>query len=206
RRLLREGHRVAICEQVEDPKVANGIVDRKVVRVVTPGTCVDEELLEDHRPLHLAALACKGTALGISWVDLSTGKFCADEVAQGRRWEELLLRIDPAECLFAEGSRFPALAWIREQFPRCALSPFPEWNFERSTARERLLAHFRTRTLEGFGCEHLGAGLEAAGALIHYLTETQRQSLPHISRLVPGPGENGCASTWRVTGLWISWR
>lgn len=189
RRLVEAGHRVAICEQVEDPKEASGIVDRQVVRVVTPGTFVEADSLDDSAPLHLAALVPEEGGLGLAWVDLSTGRFFAEDLAAAVSWEEALLRVAPAECLFPEGApttELPQLQWLTEQFPRCAQTAFPEWHFDRDTGRERLLAHFGTRTLEGFGCEHLAAGLRAAGALIHYLHETQKQALGHISKLVPG--------------------
>ncbi|MFQ5654761.1 MAG: DNA mismatch repair protein MutS, partial [Planctomycetota bacterium] len=186
RRLLAAGHRVAICEQVEDAAEAKGIVDRDVVRVITPGTFLDEQSLDDHRPLHLAAIIERDRGLGVAWVDLSTGRFHAVELPVDRHWQETLLGIAPAECLYPEGRPAEAqraLAWLKERFPACALTPVAEWHFDRDTGRERLLAHFGTRTLEGFGCEHLREGIEAAGALIHYLKETQRQSLPHITRL-----------------------
>ncbi|MCA8961512.1 MAG: DNA mismatch repair protein MutS, partial [Planctomycetes bacterium] len=188
RRLLEAGRRVAICEQLQDANEVKGIVERGVVRVVTPGTFFDGDNLDDHRPLHLVSLvSTEDEGYGLSWVDLSTGKFFAEDLGTEGSWEEALLRIGPVECLFAEGVRVetsPPLAWIRQSLPRCALTPFPEWHFDLDAGRERLLAHFGTRTLEGFGCEHLRTGLRAAGALIHYLRETQRQALPHITRLV----------------------
>ncbi|MGE3164848.1 MAG: DNA mismatch repair protein MutS [Planctomycetota bacterium] len=189
RRLLEAGRRVAICEQVEDPREATGVVDREVVRVVTPGTFVEAETLDEGKPLHLAALVRASDVLGLAWVDLSTGRFFAEDVRGPRLWEETLLRVAPAECVYPDGARvedLPILGWITQQFPRCAQTPFPEWHFDRATGRERLLAHFGTQSLEGFGCEHLGPGLRAAGALVHYLRETQKQALPHITRLVPG--------------------
>lgn len=189
RRLLEVGHRVAICEQVTDPKESNGIVDREVVRVVTPGTFVEADTLDGSTPLHLCALIPEGETLGIAWVDLSTGRFTAEDFLGERQWEEALLRIAPAECLALDGASdgdVPALDWLQTQMPRCSLTPFADWHFERATARERLLAHFGTQTLEGFGCEHLGPALRSAGALIHYLRETQKQTLSHITRLTAG--------------------
>ena len=186
RRLLMAGHRVAICEQVQDPRDAKGIVDREVVRVVTPGTFLDDENLEDSRPLHLAALVHGEECLGISWVDLSTGNFQLEEVRE-EQWQETLLRVAPVEILYPEGTPDDTLqlGWLEAQFPKCARTPFPEWHFDYATCRERLLSHFGTQSLEGFGCEHLTTALRAAGGVIHYLRETQRQALPHISRLRP---------------------
>lgn len=188
RRLLAAGQRVAICEQLEDAQQAKGIVERGVVKVITPGTFVDENALDDRRALHLAAVVQEEETLGLAWVDLSTGKFYVEDLDDPSRWEDALLRVDPAECVFPEGTRVessPSLGQIRETRPQCALTPFPEWHFERETGRERLLAHFGTQSLEGFGCEHLGPAIRAAGALVHYLRETQRQALPHLLRLQP---------------------
>ncbi|MHC4935407.1 MAG: DNA mismatch repair protein MutS [Planctomycetota bacterium] len=191
RRLVKAGRRVAICEQVQDAKEAKGIVEREVVRVVTPGTFVDEDTLDEHQPLHLASIVVESDGVGIAWVDLSTGRFHAEDLPLHSRWPELLLAIAPRECLHAEGR--PAedgpLAWLASHHPECSRTPYPEWHYDHETGRERLLAHFGTRTLEGFGCEHLGPGLSAAGALIHYLGETQRQALPHIARLRTGGGQ-----------------
>ncbi|MFN0060814.1 MAG: DNA mismatch repair protein MutS [Planctomycetota bacterium] len=213
RKLLEAGQRVAICDQLQDPAAAKGIIERDVVQVVTPGTFLDEGNLDDQRPLHLVALGSAPATrssppnFGLSWVDLSTGKFHAEDFATAAATEEALLRIGPAECIYAEGLRRPdcaPLAWLERANARCALTPFPEWHFDRATARERLLQHFGTRTLEGFGCEHLTAGLSAAGALIHYLRETQRQALPHILRLVPGASTRTMrldAATYRALDL-----
>lgn len=186
RRLLEAGQRVAICEQLEDAQQAKGIVERGVVKVVTPGTFVDENVLDDRRALHLTAVVQEEDTLGLAWVDLSTGKFYVEDLVDPSRWEDAILRIDPAECVYPEGTPLDnagPIGQIRDSHPQCALTPFPEWHFERETGRERLLAHFGTQSLEGFGCEHLGPAIRAAGALVHYLRETQRQALPHLMRL-----------------------
>ncbi|MGE4619836.1 MAG: DNA mismatch repair protein MutS [Planctomycetota bacterium] len=189
RRLVEAGHRVAICEQVEDPRSAKGIVDREVVRVVTPGTFIEEGSLDDHTPLHLAALRPSSQgAVGISWVDLSTGRFHCDELKPGEG-TETLLAIAPRELLIPEGYSTEGdehLGWLQAHFPSCVITRWPEWHFEPEPAREKLLAHFSTATLDGFGIEHLPVGLAASGALLEYLRQTQRQSLPHISSLRAG--------------------
>ncbi|MEE2890022.1 MAG: DNA mismatch repair protein MutS [Planctomycetota bacterium] len=188
-RLVETGHRVAICEQVEDPRLAKGIVDREVVRVVTPGTFIAESSLDDHAPMHLAALrpAAQGPA-GIAWVDLSTGKFHCDELTIGEG-TEILLAVAPRELLLPEG--YPEegdhhLEWLKAHFPSCVITRWPEWHFEPEPAREKLLAHFSTSTLDGFGIEHLRCGLAASGALLEFLKQTQRQALPHITALRAG--------------------
>lgn len=189
RRLIEAGHRVAICEQVEDPRSAKGIVDREVVRVVTPGTFIEEDSLDAHRPLHLAALrpSSSGSA-GLAWVDLSTGRFHCEDLLPGEG-TETLLAVAPTEMLIPEGFDIdtdPHIQWLQTHFPSCALTRWPEWHFEPEPAREKLLAHFSTSSLDGFGVEHLRAGVASAGALIEYLRQTQRLALPHITALRAG--------------------
>ena len=185
-RLVEAGHRVAICEQVEDAAEAKGIVDRKVVRVVTPGTFVPDESLEDHSPIHLASYRPAEHGLGgLSWVDLSTGKFHCQDLDSGEGIESLLA-IQPREILIPEG--FDAtgdaiLEWLNAYLPGCTLTRWPEWHFEVESARQRLLAHFAMTTLDGFGVEHLKGAIGTAGALLEYLQQTQRQSLVHITSL-----------------------
>ncbi|OUU21522.1 MAG: DNA mismatch repair protein MutS [Planctomycetia bacterium TMED53] len=185
-RLVEAGHRVAICEQVEDAAEAKGIVDRKVVRVVTPGTFVPEESLEDHSPIHLAAYrpAEHGNG-GLAWVDLSTGKFHCQDLEEGEGTESLLA-IQPREILIPEGfdpTGDPILDWLAAYLPGCTHTRWPEWHFEQESARQRLLAHFSMTTLEGFGVEHMVGAIGTAGALLEYLQQTQRQSLNHITSL-----------------------
>jgi len=189
RKLIDAGHRVAICEQVEDPRTTKGIVDREVVRVVTPGTFIEEDSLDEHTPLHLAALRPSSTsAVGLSWVDLSTGRFHCEDLSPGEG-TETLLAVAPRELLVPDGFDLESderLQWLKAHFPSCAVTRWPEWHFEPEPARERLLAHFGLSTLDGFGVEHLRAGVASAGALLEYLRQTQRQALPHITALRAG--------------------
>jgi DNA mismatch repair protein MutS len=188
-RLVEAGHRVAICEQVEDPRSAKGIVDRKVVRVVTPGTFIAENCLDEHVPMHLAALRPSNQGpVGIAWVDLSTGRFHCDELKPGEG-TETLLAVAPRELLLPEGYSVQGdhhIEWLQAHFPSCVITRWPEWHFEPEPAREKLLAHFSTSTLDGFGIEHLRCGVAASGALLEYLRQTQRQALPHITALRAG--------------------
>ncbi|MDE0961346.1 MAG: DNA mismatch repair protein MutS [Planctomycetota bacterium] len=189
RRMIEAGHRVAICEQVEDPRESQGIVDREVVRVVTPGTFIDENSLDEHTPLHLAALRPSPTsAVGLSWVDLSTGRFHCEDLSPGEG-TETLLAVAPRELLVPDGFDIksdPLLQWLEAHFPSCAVTRWSEWYFELEPAREKLLAHFGLSSLDGFGVEHLRAGVASAGALLEYLRQTQRQALPHITALRAG--------------------
>ncbi|MAJ28341.1 DNA mismatch repair protein MutS [bacterium TMED181] len=185
-KLVEAGHRVAICEQVGDAAEAKGIVDRQVVRVVTPGTFVPEESLEDHSPIHLAAYRPAEHGLGgLAWVDLSTGKFHCQDLDQGEGTESLLA-IQPREILIPEGfdpKGDPLLEWLTAYLPSCTCTRWPEWHFELESARQRLLAHFAMTTLDGFGVEHMNGAIGTAGALLEYLQQTQRQSLVHITSL-----------------------
>jgi DNA mismatch repair protein MutS len=181
-KLIALGMRVAVCEQVEDPKKAVGLVRREVTRVVTPGTVIDDSLLDPRESNYLAAVTT-GDPAGLAWVELSTGRFVAASFPR-RQLADQLARIAPAECLVAEES---------EPLPTQAASAMmvtrrPAWAFASATAREGLAKHFGTATLEGFGfseSDEDGQAIRAAGAILDYLNETQKTSPAHIDRLVP---------------------
>ncbi|MBN2021805.1 MAG: DNA mismatch repair protein MutS [Pirellulales bacterium] len=185
-KLIAAGHRAAVCEQVEDPKLAKGLVRREVTRVVTPGTVTDEALLDPRRSNYLAAVAPGASddgPVGLAWVELSTGRFVAAGF-DARAISDQLARIAPAECLLAEDA--PALAgWLGEQ---SMLTRRPGWAFGHDAAAKALAQHFGTATLEGFGFDDRpedAQAIRAAGAVLDYLVETQRGSLAHVDRLVP---------------------
>jgi DNA mismatch repair protein MutS len=192
RKLLRCGHRVAVCDQVEDPAVARGLVRREVTRIVTPGTLTDDGLLDPRQANHLAALAPSGSprgTAGLAWVELSTGAFHAADVARERLADELA-RLAPAELLAAEGADgAPEAAGfferLRELLPGMTVTARPDWTFDPATARAALMHHFGVTTLAGFGFEDALPCLAAAGALLMYLQETLKASLAHLSRLRP---------------------
>ncbi|HEV3021314.1 MAG TPA: DNA mismatch repair protein MutS [Pirellulales bacterium] len=178
-KLIAAGLRAAICEQVEDPKLAKGLVKREVTRVVTPGTVTDDALLDPLESNFLAAIV-PGTIVGLAWVDLSTGRFLAAQVAPARLADELA-RIAPVECLLAEGAELPP-ARLGEQV---VVTRRPDWVFSHNFAREALAKHFGTQTLEGFGFDAVDVpAIRAAGAILDYLTETQKTSLGHIDKLI----------------------
>jgi DNA mismatch repair protein MutS len=190
KKMLQAGYRVAVCEQVEDPKTAKGVVKRDVVRIVTPGTLTDAMLLEDKKDNFLCAvhLDAKGRA-AISWVDISTGHFFVQPVPESELLDELQ-RLAPAECLLADrrGELFDAetrrLATDIGRLTHAIITERPGWYFDPYQARQRLLKHFGTATLEGFGIEEGDADLiPPAGAVIEYLNETQRTTLGHIQSL-----------------------
>ncbi len=181
-KLIAAGMRAAVCEQVEDPKKAKGLVRREVTRVVSPGTVTDEALLDPRQSNYLAAVA-PGDPVGVAWVELSTGRF----VAAGFPTPDLadqLAQLAPAECLLAEEAE-PLPAHLDEQM---MVTRRPGWAFSRETAREALARHFGTAGLEGFGFSDDAGDVQAiraAGAILDYLGETQKSSLAHVDRLVP---------------------
>jgi DNA mismatch repair protein MutS len=190
KKMLQAGYRVAVCEQVEDPKTAKGVVKRDIVRIVTPGTLTDDMLLEAKKDNFLCAvsLGAKGRA-AISWVDISTGHFFVQQLGEDKLLDELL-RLSPAECLLPDrrGELFEAetrkLTKDITQLTSAIITERPSWYFDPYQARQRLLKHFGTATLEGFGVgDSDDCLIPPAGAIIEYLNETQKTTLGHIQNL-----------------------
>jgi DNA mismatch repair protein MutS len=171
-RLVKMGESVAICEQIGDPATSKGPVERKVVRIVTPGTVTDSALLEEKRDSLLLALHVRRGKLGLAWLNLASGQFFVCETAPENLAAELE-RLQPSEILHAEDS-------APQNAGRVALKSLPEWHFELETARRALCQQFATIDLAGFGCDDFTAGIEAAGALLGYARLTQGQSIAHI--------------------------
>ena len=189
KKMLQAGYKVAVCEQVEDPKTAKGVVKRDVVRIITPGTLTDDILL-DARENNFLCAVCLGadSTAGISWVDISTGHFFVQEILEKKLLDELL-RLSPAECLLADrrGELFEAetrkLSKDIAQLTGAVVTERPSWYFDPYQAKQRLLKHFGTATLEGFGISDGEQTIGAAGAIIEYLKETQKTTLGHISAI-----------------------
>ncbi len=190
KKMLQASYKVAVCEQVEDPKVAKGVVKRDVVRIITPGTLTDDMLLEAKQDNFLCAVDLdKRNLAAISWVDISTGHFFAECVPEKNLLDELL-RLSPAECLIADrrGELFEAetrkLARDVTELTKATITERPTWYFDPYQAKQRLLKHFGTTTLEGFGIsDNDDALIRPAGAIIEYLNETQKTTLGHIRSL-----------------------
>jgi len=189
KKMLQAGYKVAVCEQIEDPKTAKGVVKRDVIRVVTPGTITDDVLLDAKTDNFLAAIWQSNASAAISWVDISTGHFFAQLVPENKLLEEIL-RLSPAECLLADsrGQLFEAqskkLAKDIAQLTGAIITERPIWYFDPYHAKQRLLKHFGTVTLDGFGITDSDNGLiPPAGAVIEYLNETQKTTLAHISSI-----------------------
>ena len=177
-RLVKQGVSVAIAEQIGDPATTKGPVERKVVRVITPGTLTDEAFLDERSDNLLVALCSDNQRHGLAVLEISSGRFSVFEVDG----EEALLaeieRLRPAELLLNEDQLAPGHLAERQGAKRQA-----PWNFESDTAFRLLTTQLKTRDLRGFGCEHLTVAIRAAGALLNYAQETQRNSLPHIRSL-----------------------
>ncbi|MDO3376701.1 DNA mismatch repair protein MutS [Geoalkalibacter halelectricus] len=186
-RLIDNGFKVAICEQVEDPKDAKGIVKREVVQVVTPGLVVDSDNLQPKENNFLLALAvAEGEHFGLSCVDITTGVF---RLTECRGMEELrseISNLNPREILVAdEELTATACGRLKPLFAERLINRLPEWVFEPDRARRLLLDFFGVANLQGFGCEHLHLGVRAAGAVLHYLQQTRQGALDHIRSLSP---------------------
>jgi DNA mismatch repair protein MutS len=182
--LLRAGHRVAVCEQMEEPDPKKKIIHREVNRVVTPGTVTEDTLLDPRAPNHLVAVvAGKGNTFGVAWVDLSSGSFAATDVLAGRLGDELA-RLNAAELLFPELAAAAVTVAAGNFLPKTR-SARPDWTFDPTTAVAALRSHFQVATLTGFGFDDTQPCLVAAGAVVIYLQETLRASLAHIRRLKP---------------------
>ncbi|MCI0491913.1 MAG: DNA mismatch repair protein MutS [Planctomycetes bacterium] len=191
-KIIAAGHRAAICEQVEDPKLAKGLVKREITRIVTPGTLTDEALLDPQASNFLAAIAhcathakALPTPVGIAWIDISTGRFFAAS-SPIEQLGDHLARIQPAELLVSDDAADRLGPWR----DRWTITRRPAWAFGHTAAIDALSKHFGTRSLAGFGfdadsAESDAAALRAAGAILDYLAETQKASLAHVDRLSP---------------------
>ena len=174
-KLVKQGISVAICEQVGDPETSKGPVDRKVMRVLTPGTLTDEALLDDRSDSLLAALNRVGDEFGIATLDMSSGQFQLMEVSSQEELHSELQRLNPVEILISED--LSGLDFLEN---RVGLRRRGPWEFDLDAAQRLLNKHFATYDLTGFGCGHMTLGIGAAGCLLQYARDTQRSNLPHI--------------------------
>ncbi|MBB4126451.1 DNA mismatch repair protein MutS [Xanthomonas translucens] len=182
-RLVALGESVAICEQIGDPALAKGLVERKVVRVVTPGTVTDEALLDERRDTLLMAIARNKHGYGLAWADLAGGRFLVNEVDSEDALEAELARLEPAELLVPDEDQWPEFLRERRGVRRRA-----PWLFDADSGRRQLLAFFQLHDLSAFGLDDDTTGkgrraIAAAGALLGYVEETQKQRLPHLTAI-----------------------
>ncbi|MCT2386254.1 DNA mismatch repair protein MutS [Erwinia pyrifoliae] len=185
-KLVQLGESVAICEQIGDPALSKGPVERKVVRIVTPGTISDEALLNERQDNLLAAIWHSPRGFGYATLDISSGRFRLAEPTDLETMAAELQRTNPAELLYPED--FAAMALIEK---RRGLRRRPLWEYELDTARQQLNLQFATRDLSGFGVEQAHHALRAAGCLLQYVKDTQRTSLPHIRSLTMERQQDG---------------
>ena len=178
-KLVRAGKRVAICDQLEDPKMTKKLVKRGITELVTPGISIDDNILNNKENNFLAAIHIGKSVCGIAFLDISTGEFLTAEGAPDYI-DKLLNNFAPKEILVERDRR----AYLEEHFDtHCLLYSLDDWIFTEDTARERLLKQFETKTLKGFGVNELQHGIIAAGAILYYLDITQHTNIGHITSL-----------------------
>jgi DNA mismatch repair protein MutS len=184
-RLIEKGYRVAVAEQLADPSTVKGIVPRDVTRVITPGTVIEPELLDEKRPSYLAAWVSDGQHAGLAYADVTTGEFAATQLESIGAGEQELLRILPRECLLqaqSDKSRDPLIRPAVNSAP-IHFTPFAAWHFEAAQARQALIDHLQVTTLAGFGLDRKPLAVRAAGAIVQYLKETQAGALAQLTSL-----------------------
>src|SRR5690606_29567308 len=178
-KLVRAGHRVAICDQLEDPRSVKGIVKRGVTELVTPGLSYNDNVLERRQNNFLASVFMGKERYGVSFLDVSTGEFY---VAQGS--EEYVLKLiqgfSPSEIIFSKQTRGHFEVMFGDDYSTFALE---DWVYGFDYAYEKLIAQFKTASLKGFGIDEMGEGIIAAGAVIHYLEDTEHRDTSHVSSI-----------------------
>ena len=187
-RLVALGESVAICEQIGDPAQSKGLVERKVVRIVTPGTVTDEALLPDRRDNLLLAISRGKQGYGLAWAELSAGRFLAAEVAGTDQLETELARLQPAELLIPDDGDWPE--WLTAQRGARLRAP---WLFDSDSGRGQIERFFGLHDLQPFGLQDKPLAIGAAAGLLAYLQETQKQSLPHLRSIVVETGDDAIA-------------
>ncbi len=185
-RLVAKGYKVAICEQVEDPKLAKGLVKREVVRIVTPGTNLSESALEESRNSYLMCIVSLSDGYGLSVADISTGEYLVTEVDNEKNVLDEILRFSPKEIICTQSFMISGADFddLRDRLG-ITVSALDAWYFDEASCRKLLCEHFHVRTLDGLGLADYSCGIIAAGALLQYLKQTQKNDLENLTRLVP---------------------
>ena len=187
-KLIRAGQSVAICDQVEDPSQAKGLVRREVVRVITPGTLIEPELLKAGENHYLVSVTIHKRQSGLALVDLSTGEFRATQFNGSSATQDILselARLAPKELLVAESDVGHLDPYIKQMNPPPRLCRLPNSAFNLELGGKVLLDHFQVHSMAGFGCEAIPLGFTAAGALLKYLQDTQIRMIGHLNRITP---------------------
>ncbi len=185
-RLVEKGYRVAICEQIEDPKQAKGIVKREVTRIVTPGTNTSDQKMEDARNHFLMGIVRAGEIFGVATADVSTGDYFVTEVDSARKVQDEIVKFSPVEIVCNPAALMSELNLddLKERLG-ITLSPLADWQYESENCTRILCEHFHVKTLLGLGLGEMGSGVNAAGAVLAYLYETQKIALEHITTIRP---------------------
>lgn len=188
-KLVRAGYRVAICEQMENPKFAKGIVKREVIEVVTPGVAFSDKLLDHKRNNYLLGICIKDSIAGISFCDISTGEFYTFEIPSSQIQQQIET-INPAEILIQKRDKDFLTGLITKNNPSVKITKLDDWIFNYEYAKELLIMQFKTINLKGFGIESLITGIISCGAVMNYLQETQKANLSHLQSVsVYNPSE-----------------
>ena len=185
-RLVQKGYKVAICEQTEDPKLAKGLVKREVVRIVTPGTNLDTQNLDDSKNNYLMCIVCTEDKFGLSVADVTTGEYLVTELDSVSRLRDEIFKFMPSEIICNEALFMCGLD-IEDLRGRLSMAIYSldSWYFDDALCKETLQTHFKVQSLQGLGLMDYTLGIVASGALLKYLEETQKNDLSHLSRLLP---------------------
>lgn len=181
-KLVRAGYRVAVCEQMEDPKFAKGIVKREVVEVVTPGVAFSDKLLDHKKNNYLLSIYIQNDIAGLAFCDVSTGEFQTYEIKKSELTNQFGL-INPSEILIPKKLKSELEPLIQKHLPNTRITKIDDWIFDYEFCSELLINHFNIKTLKSFGIENLSAAICASGAALNYLRETQKVNLPHIKNI-----------------------
>ncbi|WP_066648083.1 DNA mismatch repair protein MutS [Christensenella timonensis] len=183
-RLVSNGHKVAICDQLEDPRAAKGIVKRGITRVVTPGTVVETSMLQEKENSYILSVFFGEHAIGIGYCDVSTGEFCIAQPEDETALLNEMTRLNPQEVIVSDSHAGKLLKLTeKSRFKNAFINPYFDWAYEAPTAQKTLQAHFKVKSLSGFGCEGMDDAVCSAGALMQYLKDTQKNTLLHITHI-----------------------
>ena len=185
-RLVAKGYKVAICEQTEDPKQAKGLVRREVVRVVTPGTILDSQMMDESRNNYIMCIVYLADRYGVSVADVSTGDYFVTELPDGGTLKDEIFKFTPSEIICNESFYMSGMDLddLKDRL-KIALYALDAWYFDDALCRKNLLEHFQVKTLDGLGLGDLDCGVISAGALLQYLLETQKNNLAHMTHITP---------------------
>ena len=182
-RLVNKGYKVAVCDQLEDPKLAKGLVKRDITRIVTPGTSMNAQLSENNN--YIACVNRIADAIGLAVADITTGEFLVTEIAEEEKLMDELAKFQPSEILVnQELADMQSLSFdsLRDRI-KVYVNPYPSFHFQYDRTKDKVLHQFGVLNLEGLGMESMDIGVTAAGALLEYLEETQKRELTHINHV-----------------------